>query len=73
MLYKLSDFDVETLSVSNSKNATYLQSNKQSFELQTDWVTLGKYALPSKTFISDDAKSINLTLPVSENDIDFKV
>jgi len=73
MLYKLSDFDVETLSVSNSKNATYLQSNKQSFELQTDWVTLGKYPLPGKKFISDDAKSINLTLPVSENDIDFKV
>ena len=62
LLYKLSDFDVGTLSISNAKNATYLQANKESFELQTDWITLGKYALPSKKFVSDDAKSINLTV-----------
>ena len=48
MLYKLSDFDVDTLNVSNNKDATYLQSNKLPFELQTDWVTLGQYPLPSK-------------------------
>ena len=48
LLSKLSEFDVDTLSVSNTKNATYLQSNKKAFELQTDWMTLGKYPLPSK-------------------------
>ena len=73
MLYKLSDFDVGTLSISNSKNATYLQANKESFELQTDWITLGKYALPSKKFVSDDAKSINLTVLISENDTMYRM
>jgi hypothetical protein len=48
LLYKLSEFDVDTLSVSNTKTATYLQSNKQAFELQTDWMTLGKYPLPPR-------------------------
>ena len=73
MLCKLSDFDVGTLTISNSKNATYLQANKESFELQTDWITLGKYALPSKKFVSDDAKSINLTVLISKYDDIYKM
>ena len=72
LLYKLSDFDVGTLSISNAKNATYLQSNKESFELQTDWITLGKYALPSNKFVSDDAKSINLTVLISKEDAIYR-
>ena len=59
LLCKLSDFDIDTLSVSNTKTATYLQSNKQAFELQTEWITLGKYPLPSKKYVTDDAKSMN--------------
>jgi hypothetical protein len=73
MLYKLSDFDVETLSISNTKDATYLQSNKVPFELQTDWVTLGKYPLPSKKHVTDDAKSMNLTIPISKDDGYYRV
>ena len=34
MLYKISEFNVETLSISNTKDATYLQADKQAFELQ---------------------------------------
>jgi hypothetical protein len=68
MLYKMSDFDIDTLSVSNSKDATYLQSNKLPFELQTDWITLGQYPLPSKKYVTDDAKSINLTVRTTKND-----
>ena len=48
LLCKLSEFDIDTLSVSNTKTATYLQSNKQAFELQTEWMTLGRFPLPSK-------------------------
>ena len=82
MLYKISEFEVEKLSISNYKNATYLQYNKESadaksdkgpFEIQTDWVTLGKYPLPSKKFISDDTKSINLTVPIIKNDDNYMV
>ena len=66
MLYKISDFEIENMNISNSKDATYLQFDKQPFEIQTDWVTLGKYPLPSKKFISDDAKSLNLTAPTNK-------
>ena len=68
MLHKLSDFDVGTLSISNAKNATYLQSNKESFELQSDWITLSKYPLPGKKLVSYDDKSINLSVPISKDD-----
>jgi hypothetical protein len=73
LLCKLSEFDVDTLSVSNTKNATYLQSDKQAFELQTDWMTLGKYPLPAKRYVTDDAKSMNLTIPISKDDYYYKV
>ena len=73
LLSKLSEFDVDTLSVSNTKNATYLQSDKKAFELQTDWMTLGKYPLPSKKYVTDDAKSMNLTIPISKDDEYYKV
>jgi len=73
MLYKISEFNVETLSVSNSKNATYLQSNNIPFEIQVDWITLGKYPLPSKKYVTDDAKSLNLTIPISKDDENYRV
>ena len=71
MLYKISEFDIETLSISSTKDATYVQSNKQPFELQVDWITLGKYPLPSKKFITDDAKSISLTVRITRNDENY--
>ena len=73
MLQKISDFEVEKLSISNYKNATYLQCDKQPFEIQTDWVTLGKYPLTSKKFLLDDAKSINLTIPTNKKDDNYIV
>ena len=54
------------------KNATYLQSNKESFDLQTDWITLSKYPLPGQKFVSDGAKSINLTISINEHDNIYK-
>jgi hypothetical protein len=73
MLYKISDFEIENMNISNSKDATYLQVDKQPFEIQTEWITLGKYPLPSKKFISDDSKSLNLTTPTNTNDNNFMV
>lgn len=73
MLQKISDFEVEKLSISSSKNATYLQSDKQPFELQIDWITLGKYPLQSKKFIAEDAKSISLTIPTNKKDDNYIV
>ena len=73
MLYKISDFEIETITISNSKDATYLQSNKEPFELQTDWITLGQYPLPGKKFITEDSKSLNLTIPTSKKDDNYIV
>ena len=73
MLQKISDFEVEKLSLSSSKNATYLQLDKQPFELQTEWITLGQYPLQSKKFLTDDAKSINLTIPTDKEDENYIV
>jgi hypothetical protein len=73
MLYKISDFEIEKLNISNNKDATYLQSDKQPFELQTDWITLGQYPLPSKKFISDDSKSLNLTISTDKDDNNYIV
>ena len=68
MLCKISDFEIEKLSLSKTKDATYLQADKQPFELQTDWLTLGKYPLPSKKFIENDTEWINITVPIKKND-----
>ena len=68
MLCRISDFEIEKLSLSKSKDATYLQADKQPFELQTGWLTLGKYPLPSKKFIENDTKWINATVPIKKND-----
>ena len=68
MLCRISDFEIEKLSLSKSKDATYLQADKQPFELQTGWLTLGKYPLPSKKFIESDTKWINATVPIKKND-----
>jgi hypothetical protein len=73
MLYKISEFEVEKLSISNSKDATYLQVDKQPFEVQTDWITLGQYPLPAKKFITDDAKSVTLTIPTNKGDDNYMV
>ena len=73
MLYKISEFEIENMNISNSKDATYLQFDKQPFEIQTEWITLGKYPLPSKKFISDDAKSLNLTAPTNTKDDNYMV
>ena len=73
MLTRISEFEVEKMSISNFNNATYLQCNKQPFEIQTEWVTLGKYPLPSRKFITDDTKSINLTIPITKDDDTFIV
>jgi len=73
MLYKISEFEIETLTISNSKDANYLQSNKEPFELQTDWITLGQYPLPGKKFITEDSKSLNLTIPTSKKDDNYIV
>ena len=73
MLYRISEFEIENMNISNSKDATYLQFDKQPFEIQTVWITLGKYPLPSKKFISDDAKSLNLTAPTNTKDNNYMV
>ena len=67
MLQRISEFEISKMSISNYKDATYLQSDKQPFEIQTEWIT-GQYPLPSKKYITDESKSLNLTAPTNKDD-----
>jgi hypothetical protein len=67
MLQKISEFDIESLNISNKNGATYLQSNYKPFELQLDWTTLGQYPLPAKMYLTEDSKSLNLTVPLERD------
>ena len=71
MLHRISEFEINKMSISTYKDATYLQSDKQPFEIQTEWITLGQYPLPSKKYITDEAKSLNLTAPTDNNDNNY--
>ena len=73
MLHRISEFEISKMSISNYKDATYLQSDKQPFEIQTEWITLGQYPLPSKKYITDETKSLNLTAQTNESDNNFIV
>ena len=69
MLHRTSEFEFDKMSISNYKDATHLQSDKQPFEIQTEWITLGQYPLPSKKYVTDDSKSLNLTAPTNKDDV----
>ena len=73
MLHRISEFEISKMSISNYKDASYLQSDKQPFEIQTEWITLGQYPLPSKKYITDESKSLNLTAPTNKDDNNFIV
>ena len=73
MLHRISEFEINKMSISNYKDATYLHSDKQPFEIQTEWITLGQYPLPSKKYITDESKSLNLTAPTDKNDNNYIV
>ena len=54
MLRKVAYFDVATVSVWKAKASTssfpiyYIQADGKPIELQTEWITIDKYPLPSK-------------------------
>ena len=73
MLHRISEFEIDKITISNYKDATYLQSDKRPFEIQTEWITLGQYPLPSKNYITDESKSLNLTVPTNKEDNNFIV
>ena len=73
MLHRISEFEISKMTISNYKDATYLQSDKKPFEIQTEWITLGQYPLPSKKYMTDESKSLNLTAPTNKNDNNYIV
>ena len=70
MLTKVTDFDVDTVSVWKSSSSMtanyYIRSDKKPLELQTDWITLGKFPLPGYKYVTDDARNINLAKPADD-------
>jgi hypothetical protein len=67
---KLEDVDfTKKLSVKKSKDACLLQLGLDKPLIQTPWIRLSKYCLPSKKFVKDTDECISLTIPVEEGDV----
>lgn len=67
VLQKLSLVNTSDIDVCKVKDNTCIQVGGAPAEIQTDWVTLGKYPLPSKKYLEEDAKSVALTVPIEED------
>ena len=49
-LVKSNSVNVDSLHIGSSKDNTYIQIDKSIVELQSGWLTLGAYPLPSKKY-----------------------
>ena len=65
-LQKVVDCNVSRLDIVKSKDKQYIREGLKSLELQTDWITLGKYPLPSTKFVKNTDTSMSLTIPLDE-------
>jgi len=65
MLVKLSDVNLDNVSVQKTKDNTYIRLNRETPELQTEWITLEPFALPSKKYVNEGDKSVSFTIPVT--------
>ena len=73
MLLKLADLDVAKLSVQKNKDTSYIKLGIETPELQSDYIILPPFALPSKKYINEQDKSITLTIPISDTDSLYKL
>ena len=65
-LQKVVDCNVSRLDIVKSKDKQYIREGLKSLELQTDWLLLGKYPLPSAKFVKNTDTSMSLTVPLDE-------
>ena len=71
VLQNIGSVDVKNVSVAKSKDNNYIQIGLNPAELQSEWLVLGKYPLPSEKYIADDTKSINLKIPIERESETF--
>jgi hypothetical protein len=68
LVLKIADVDpCKQLSVKKVQDNKYLQFGSAKAVLQTPWITLDKYCLPSKQYVKDTDSSISLTVPFDYN------
>ena len=65
-LQKVVDCDISRLNIVKAKDNQYIREGLKSLELQTDWLLLGKYPLPSTKFVKNTDTSMSLTVPLDE-------
>ena len=65
-LQKVVDCDISRLNIVKAKDNQYIREGLKSLELQTDWLSLGKYPLPSTKFVKNTDTSMSLTVPLDE-------
>ena len=65
LVLKIADVDpCKELTVKKVQDNKYLQFGSAKAVLQTPWITLDKYCLPSKQYVKEGDSSITLTVPV---------
>jgi hypothetical protein len=70
-LVKLNSVNVDSLNIGSSKDNTYIQIDKSIVELQSGWLTLDKYPLPSKKYLDDNTKILNMTIPIQSDSKEY--
>ena len=71
MLFKMSDFEIDNINTCDRNGSIFIQYKDNPFELQTEFMTLSQYPLPGKKYLTDDSKSINLTIPINKGDASY--
>ena len=67
VIIKLEDVQMDKLAVKKSKDNTYLQLGMDIPRIQTPWITLGRWSLPSKKFVKETDESVSLSIPVEKD------
>jgi hypothetical protein len=70
-LVKLNSVNVDSLNIGSSKDNTYIQIDKSIVELQSGWLTLDTYPLPSKKYLDDNTKILNMTIPIQSGSKEY--
>ena len=72
MLVKVENANLSDFSIVKSKDSHFIRRGMTSPELQTEWMVLEPFCLPSRKYVNEADKSIALTIPLTTDNQLFK-
>ena len=72
MLVKVENVNLSDFSIVKSKDSHFIRRGMTSPELQTEWMTLEPFCLPSRKYVTDSDKSLALMIPLTVDSQLFK-